>query len=135
MDIGQKIIELRKKKGWSQYRLFKEAQIGQSTLSQIESGIKKHPNTVTLQKIAKALGVSMAEFDEDKLSFVMSRRAKLDLTPQQQAAADKLEAMPDEEKRRRMADAEKLLDKIEGLPETPRKALEVIIEYLAATRK
>ncbi|MDP4147426.1 MAG: helix-turn-helix transcriptional regulator [Bacillota bacterium] len=49
------------KKGWTKYKLAKEAGIGQSTLSEILSGKKKNPSVNTLQKIASALEVS---FDE-----------------------------------------------------------------------
>ena len=38
------------KKGWTRYRLAKEAGIGQSTLSEILSGKKKNPSINTLQK-------------------------------------------------------------------------------------
>lgn len=47
------------KKGWTKYRLAKQANIGQSTLSEILSGKKQNPSINTLQKIADALGVSI----------------------------------------------------------------------------
>lgn len=49
-------------KGWSRYRLCKETHMAQSTLSAILSGEAKNPNTKTLQRIADALGVSVADF-------------------------------------------------------------------------
>lgn len=60
------ILKILEKKGWSKYKLCKEAHLAQSTLSDILSGKAKNPNTKTLQKIADALGVSINEFfDED----------------------------------------------------------------------
>ena len=47
------------KKGWTKYRLAKEAGIGQSTLSEILSDKKKNPSINTLQKISIALGVPL----------------------------------------------------------------------------
>lgn len=60
------ILKILEKKGWSKYKLCKEAHLAQSTLSDILSGKAENPNTKTLQKIADALGVSINEFfDED----------------------------------------------------------------------
>ncbi|MCC5426863.1 helix-turn-helix transcriptional regulator [Clostridium botulinum] len=59
------IIKCLENKGWSRYKLCREANIAQSTLSDILSGKAKNPNTKTLQKIADALGVSVNEFFDD----------------------------------------------------------------------
>lgn len=50
------------KKGWSRYRLCKEAHMAQSTLSDILNGKKNNPRMDTIQKIADALGVSVNAF-------------------------------------------------------------------------
>lgn len=65
MDIGKRIVEIRKQRGWSQYRLYNKANIGQATLSQIESGLKS-PNVVTLQKICDALSITLSDFFTEK---------------------------------------------------------------------
>lgn len=57
-----RIIELLKDKGWTPYRLCKEANMTQSTLSDILNGRRKNPTAITLQKIASALGVTVDEF-------------------------------------------------------------------------
>lgn len=49
-------------KGWTKYRLAKEAGIGQSTLHEILSGKKTSPNATTLSKLATALGVNVNVF-------------------------------------------------------------------------
>jgi transcriptional regulator with XRE-family HTH domain len=61
IDVGKRVIELREQKGWSQYKLYKLAVIGQTTLSEIESG-KKVPTVTTLAKICNALEVSLSDF-------------------------------------------------------------------------
>lgn len=92
MDIREKIIKLREEKGWTQYRLYKEAKIGQSTLSQIESG-KRYPHTTTLQKIAAALDVSMAEFD-----FLKEALNKEQLTKEDHSLLEKYKQLSSNEK-------------------------------------
>lgn len=65
-DNLEKQMNLR---GWTKYRLAKEAGIGQSTLHEILSGKKTSPNANTLSKLASALEVSVDEFfmNEDKM--------------------------------------------------------------------
>lgn len=51
--------KFRKRKGWTQERLAREASISYHTLIKIERGDIKNPRLDTLIKIAKALGVSL----------------------------------------------------------------------------
>ena len=51
--------QLRKKKGWSQEKLAREAGISYQTLIKIEQGRIKNPKLETLIKLAKALKVSL----------------------------------------------------------------------------
>ena len=51
--------KFRKKKGWSQERLAREADISYQTLIKIEQDRIKNPKLETLIKLAKALGVSI----------------------------------------------------------------------------
>ncbi|WP_305153919.1 helix-turn-helix domain-containing protein [uncultured Clostridium sp.] len=62
------IENLMNENGWTKYRLAKEANLGQSTVHEILSGKKKTPSAVTLQKLAKALGVSVNAFFDDEYS-------------------------------------------------------------------
>ena len=55
------IKELRNKKGWSQEKLAREADISYQTLIKIERGGIKNPKIETMIKLAKALGVSIDE--------------------------------------------------------------------------
>lgn len=49
----------RVKRGWSQMELSKVSGVLQSTISEIENGIRKNPTFKTISKLAKALGESM----------------------------------------------------------------------------
>ncbi|MGQ9603042.1 MAG: helix-turn-helix domain-containing protein [bacterium] len=62
-QIGKNIKKLRKQKGLSQDRLSKLADISYNTVIKLESGGITNPSIDTLQKLAKALDVSV-----DKLS-------------------------------------------------------------------
>ncbi len=53
------IKKLRNKKGWSQERLAREADISYQTLIKIEQERIKNPKLQTLVKLAKALSVSL----------------------------------------------------------------------------
>jgi len=55
----ENLKKLRNKKGWSQERLAREADISYQTLIKIEQSRIKNPRLETLIKLAKALGVSL----------------------------------------------------------------------------
>lgn len=59
--IGKNIKKLRKQKGLSQDRLSKLADISYNTVIKLESGGITNPSIDTLQKLAKALDVSVDE--------------------------------------------------------------------------
>ena len=58
--VGNKLKELRIKKGLSQQRLAKLARVPQSTIWYIEQG-QRSPTLKTLEKLAKALEVHIQE--------------------------------------------------------------------------
>jgi len=60
-SVSENIRKLRQKKGIYQDRLSKEADIALNTVVKIETGGSPNPTVETLEKIAKAFGVSMAE--------------------------------------------------------------------------
>ncbi|MCK4355052.1 helix-turn-helix transcriptional regulator [Candidatus Parcubacteria bacterium] len=60
-NIGKNIKKLRQKKGISQDRLSKIADLSLNTIVNIETGNNPNPTLETLQKIAKALNVSVDE--------------------------------------------------------------------------
>lgn len=59
------LLHYLKEKGWSKYKLCKEANLAQSTLSDILNDKNKNPRMDTIQKIADALGVNVYEFFDE----------------------------------------------------------------------
>ncbi|WP_315074207.1 helix-turn-helix transcriptional regulator [uncultured Clostridium sp.] len=59
------VIKAIENKEWSKYKLCKEANLSQSTLSDILTGKNKNPRMDTIQKIATALNVSVDTFFDD----------------------------------------------------------------------
>jgi transcriptional regulator with XRE-family HTH domain len=52
---------LREARGFNQVELAKKAKVTTAYVSQLEAGKKKNPSLDVLQKLAKALGVPVAE--------------------------------------------------------------------------
>ncbi|MCX7779643.1 MAG: helix-turn-helix domain-containing protein [Negativicutes bacterium] len=63
--IAQKILFFRDLRGLSQTELSEKSGVPQSSISKIETGQLKNPGGITLQKLAAALGVSVAEMLND----------------------------------------------------------------------
>jgi transcriptional regulator with XRE-family HTH domain len=61
--FGELLLQLRTAAGLSQPVLAERAGIGVSTLRQFEYGMRE-PTFGTLVRLARALGVSLAEFDD-----------------------------------------------------------------------
>lgn len=61
----EQIAELRRERGWSQVKLGAKAEVNPSTVNQIERGMR-HPNSSTLEKLAVALEVEVAELFSPK---------------------------------------------------------------------
>lgn len=59
--VSENIHKLRQKKGMSQDRLSKEADLALNTIVKIETGENPNPTLETLEKIAKALGVPVSD--------------------------------------------------------------------------
>lgn len=80
------ILKILAQKGWSKYRLAKEAQMAQSTLSDIFNGKKKNPRMDTIQRIADALEVSVNDFfdDEPNKDIQEKEENKIDAEKQRQ---------------------------------------------------
>ena len=64
--LAENIRRFRKKKGFSQEKLARLADISNNTLVKIEMGMAKEPTITTVRKIAKALDVSIDELVEGK---------------------------------------------------------------------
>lgn len=74
MDVLAKIIELRNKKGWTEYKLSVESNIPQTTIS---SWFRKNvqPSVASLQAICSAFGITMSQFfAEDKETYPLTAK-------------------------------------------------------------
>ena len=58
-QLGQKIRKLRQKSGLSQDAFARKADVAYTTLTKIETSVIKKPSVFVVNKIAKALGVSI----------------------------------------------------------------------------
>lgn len=63
--LAKRIRELRNKKGFSQEKLARLADISYNTIVKIESGESKHPTIQTMAGIAKALDVSLDDLAKE----------------------------------------------------------------------
>ena len=61
MDVLKRINRLRLERGWSLYRLAVEADIPQSTLTNMFNR-ETQPSIATLELICRAFGITMADF-------------------------------------------------------------------------
>lgn len=59
--IGDNVKKFRGKKGFTQDRLARKADIPYTTLIKLESNVVKKPSVQTVTKIAKALDISIEE--------------------------------------------------------------------------
>ena len=64
--LAKKIRDLRKKKGLSQEKLARLADVSYNTIVKIESGDSRNPTFGTMSGIAKALGASLDELAKEK---------------------------------------------------------------------
>lgn len=62
--LGRNIKSLREKRGLSQDRLAKLADVANNTIIKIEQGENPNPTLETLKKIAKALDVSIDDLTQ-----------------------------------------------------------------------
>ena len=58
--IGQRIVELRTKKGWSQSDLARASNKDRQAIEKLENG-KVNPTLYSLLEISKALGVTLSK--------------------------------------------------------------------------
>ena len=70
MEVAQKIIRLQKERGWSDYKLAKEANISQSSLATLYAR-NTPPKLEMLQCICNAFGITLAQFFAEKEEFMV----------------------------------------------------------------
>lgn len=94
MDIGTRIRKERERQKISMNALAKKAEIGQSTLSYIENGLRQ-PTFEIIERIVKALGITLTDFfAEEKPELEPELRRLLEtakkLTPEQREQLQRL---------------------------------------------
>ena len=64
MDTNERLQQLLKERGWSEYRLSKVSGLSESTIANI---FKRNtiPSIVTLESICKAFGITLSQFFAD----------------------------------------------------------------------
>jgi transcriptional regulator with XRE-family HTH domain len=62
MTLAEKIVYFRNRKGWTPAELCEASGVSRPYLWQLETGGKDRPSLEVLEKLAKALGISVAEF-------------------------------------------------------------------------
>jgi transcriptional regulator with XRE-family HTH domain len=94
MDIAKRIKQIREAKGLTAKQVISEVDMGAAMYSRIENG-KTEPSLSTLEKIAKALGVSLSDFfaHNEKFEDVNSYDASL------MEKVKTIEALSEEEKK------------------------------------
>lgn len=60
-EIGKKIKQLRKERGWTQEQLATRSGLHRVSVAQIEVGIRKDPDLSSRKKIAKAFGMEVVD--------------------------------------------------------------------------
>ena len=78
MTVQERIKELMKAKGWSEYRLAKEAGLPQSTISHL---FKRNnaPTYPTIEAICRALGITLSQFFADHGEAVVLTDEQMEL--------------------------------------------------------
>ena len=91
-DILATIDQMRRERGWTEYRLAEESGLPQTTISSWYRSTKK-PSVYSLEKICQAFGITMAQLfseNSEPVELTESQRQMLDrwsrLTPAQQEA-------------------------------------------------
>lgn len=81
MDILERIKCLRDKRGWSNYRLAKEAQISEGSLNNLFR-LNNQPTIPTLEAICAGLGISLSQFfalGDEAVALSQEQHEMLDL--------------------------------------------------------
>ncbi len=60
-NLAQKLTKYREEQGLSQKALAEKADVPQSSISRIETGLLTNPGIVCLQKLAVALNISISD--------------------------------------------------------------------------
>ena len=89
MNVLHRLIELQNQRGWSDYRIAKEAGLSPNTVSNIYRR-NNTPSLTTLEALCKAFGITMSQFfAEDEM---------VELSPELRTLFEKWIALSNEQK-------------------------------------
>lgn len=89
MDIRKRLMELQQQRGWSDYKIAKEAGLSPNTVSNIYRR-GNTPSLVTLEALCKAFGITVAQF--------FSEGNMIEVTPELKELFEKWTALSPEQK-------------------------------------
>lgn len=92
MTVQERIKQLMEKMGWSEYKLAKEAQLSQSTVTKIFDR-NNAPTLPTIEAICKAFNITVSQFFADDGEAVT-------LTPEQKVHLELWGTLDDEQRRK-----------------------------------
>ncbi|MBP2643614.1 MAG: Helix-turn-helix domain [Firmicutes bacterium] len=128
MSIGETLIRIRKERNCSQDNLAKRSGVTQGRISQIESGATQHPTSITLQKLATALNVSLDVFSDSQTGRLIESVERRDLDDDQLKALNLFKRLPHDAQSDDVEEAYKLYQRIKSLPAEDRIALEMLLK-------
>jgi transcriptional regulator with XRE-family HTH domain len=76
LDILDRITSLRNERGWSNYKLAKEANIPQATLTNLFKR-NNSPTISTLESMCEAFGISLTQFFSDSVPLLTPEQKEL----------------------------------------------------------
>ena len=89
MDVRQRLLDLQQQRGWSDYKIAKEAGLSPNTVSNIYRR-GNTPSLVTLEALCKAFGITVAQF--------FSEGNMIEVTPELKELFEKWTALSPERK-------------------------------------
>lgn len=89
MNVLHRLIELQNQRGWSDYKIAKEAGLSPNTVSNIYRR-NNTPSLTTLEALCKAFGITMSQF--------FAEGEMVELSPELRNLFEKWTALSDEQK-------------------------------------
>ena len=89
MNIRERLLQLQEQRGWSDYKIAKEAGLSPNTVSNIyKRGFT--PSLATIELLCKAFGITMSQF--------FAEGNMIETTPEMQELFEKWSSLTDEQK-------------------------------------
>ena len=89
MDVRERLIQLQKQRGWSDYKIAKEAGLSPNTVSNIYKR-GNTPSLATLVLLCKAFGITMSQF--------FAEGEVIEITPEMKLLFERWSSLTDKQK-------------------------------------